>query len=252
MFRPLAPLAALLLAFGLSAPSSALTLDFYEGLAHGALAVDGFADFGAYSVTVSNPNRSFDYGVAFDSGASGTRDDDLEFAGGWGLGNLDEPLGNILILQENATSCGAVLCADDENSRPLAGSWTFDFDGLFTTFAVDLLDFGDDGVGAGTIRFLRGTGEVSSFAIHELGSVFPGQNIAFGNRSANRVNFGLEDIGGPFNGIEITLFGSGALDGLIVDGATQVPEPGTAGLLGLGILGVAFLRRRSRLIPARI
>ena len=57
----------------LTGPATALTIDF-ESFDHGEL-VDG--------VTVNNPDRSFDLGVAFDTNRTGTADDDLERGSAW-------------------------------------------------------------------------------------------------------------------------------------------------------------------------
>jgi hypothetical protein len=250
MLRLPHPLAAFLLAFGIASPSSALLLDFYEGLDHGAIAVDGFADFGAYTVDVVNANRAFDFGVTFDSDHNGTTDPDIEFGRGWSGGNLaDDRLGDILILQENSVGCGDGVCddPDDEGGFPIAGTWRFQLDQLFTTFSIDVVDLGDHAVPeSGFIRFSNGGVTTGFYIIEELAALFPDQNIEFGQDTANRIFFDQSRTGGPFDSIEILISGSGAIDNLIVEGATNVPEPSTAALFGLGLIALAVRRGRRR------
>ncbi len=243
-------LAALPLAFTVASPSSALLLDFYEGLDHGAIAVDGFEDFGAYSVDVVNPNRDFDLGVTFDTNQNGTTDPDIEFGDGWSGGNLaDERIGDALILQENFTGCGDGVCddPDDEGGFPIAGSWVFTLDDLFTTFSIDLVDLGDHRTPeAGFIRFASEGRTVNLFVIEDLVDLLPDQEIEFGQDTANRVVFDAEFIGGAFDSIEILVSGSGAIANLRAEGTVPVPEPSTAALLGFGLTALAARNRRRR------
>lgn len=261
MLRLPHPLAALLLALGVASPASALLLDFYEGLDHGAVAVDGFADFGAYTVTVINPNRAFDLGITFDSDQNDTSDPDIEFGWqkGWSGGNLagSDPstpntgatrLGDILILQENSDGCGSGICSDpdDEGSYPIAGSFEFTLDDLFSSFAIDLVDLGDHDDEEGSISFFNGGALVREFKINELPTLLPDQDIEFGNHTANHVELSDSLIGGAFDRIRIDIQGSGAIDGLLVEGLVPVPEPSTAALLGFGLMALAVRDRRRR------
>jgi hypothetical protein len=256
------PLLLPALLLSLASPSSALLLDFYEGLEHGAVAVDGFADFGAYSVTVTNPNRSFDLGVTFDSDQNDSTDADIEYGWnkGWSGGNLAPPnpdvpshegigrLGDVLILQENSNGCDTGICSDpdDEGGYPVAGSFRFDLDTLFDAFAIDLIDLGDHDDEEGSISFFNGDQLVSEFRIDQLPSLLPDQNIEFGNDTANHIELSDALIGGAFDGILIDIQGSGAIDNIRVESTIPVPEPATAALLGLGLSGLAVRRRRRR------
>ena len=254
MLRLLRSPALLLLVLALAAPAAALRLDFYEGLAHGEIAVDGFAQFGDYSVAVQNPNRDFDLGIAFDSDQNASSDPDIEFGNGWSGGNLAgsnaERLGNLLVLQENFDGCASGICSDpdDEGSRTVAGRYRFEFDSLFLyqTLSIDLIDLGDHPGERGRIEFFR-QGEVfpiALFFINELPFLLPDQDIVFGNHTANRIELSAELIGGPFDAFEIEIEGSGAIDTILVENPIPIPEPGTAALLGLGLSGIVVAARR--------
>ena len=262
MLRLLSPLAPLLLVLLMAAPSSAVLLDFYEGLEHGEIAVDGMQTFEGYSVSITNPNRDFDLGVTFDSDQNETSDPDIEYGWqkGWSGGNLAPPppvpsragigrLGDVLILQENDLGCGDGICddPDDEVGFPLAGIIEFVLDDRYSIFGIDLVDFGDhDGQENAFLRFYNGQQLINDFRINDLPSLLPDQEIEFGNDTANRVLLGEEVIGGGFNRIEIVIAGSGAIDNILVDGFIPVPEPGTAGLLVLGLIGLRAKRRSGR------
>lgn len=243
MLRSLSPLFALPLFFA-AAPAAALSIDF-DSFGHGDIVANPLADHGGYTLVVENLHRSFDIGVAFDTGVSRSSDSDLEMGNAWSGGNLapSTELGRILILQEN-DDCGALSCSDpdDEGKRP-AGKFTFLFDQTFQLFSFDLVDVEDASMEMGRITFFERTpGGVdivtASFGFDEFLGL--GQGVAYGDNTANRIDLGEV---GDFNAVQIELGGSGGIDNL---NATVVPEPGTATLLGLGLVALArFGRRRA-------
>lgn len=228
-------LAATLVAWAGSALATPFSLTFSE-FGHG----DVVTDSQGVSIDADNFHRAFDFAVAFDTDESGTADMDLEFGGGWTLGNLagDNPLGNILILQENDTDCATGTCSDpdDEQKRP-AGSFDLLLTEVFTGFSFDLVDVEAMGEN-GSIAFYLGDAPAPAAAFGFDDFLGWGQGVQYGNNSANHIDF-EGHLSAPFDRVVITMGGSGGIDNL-----TLVPEPGTAALLGFGLLGLAYHGRR--------
>lgn len=243
MRSPSALLAALLI--GTPAPITALTIDFEE-FAHGDIVASPVASHPGYTLVVENFTRTFDAGVAFDTGETGTADSDLQRGGGFATGNIkNRDLGNILILQEHSGGCSATTCSepDDEGNRP-AGRFTFLLDEIATGgFSFDLVDIDSQTSENGRIRFfLLEDGSVDvTVATYSFADFLDfGQGVAYGNRSANHVQ--ITDLG-PFNAFEIRMGGSGGVDNLFANGI-PIPEPATAALMVLGLVALAAATRR--------
>lgn len=241
--RLLATLFVLLWA-GALAPSlaSALTIDF-EQFRHGE--VIGFGDVDErVTIDVWNRTRDFDLAVVFDSEASGTRDRDLEAP--WRVGNLvdvDPPLGQMLIIQENDSGCSEIgdICRhpDDEGRRP-AGWLSFGFELPTPFIGFDLIDVDDAMAERGELVLTDSLGVSVVFEFEDLLA-----GLVIGDNSANRIapilatDHGLVDI----ETARFEMGGSGALDNIEYG---VVPEPGTAILMGIGLVGLTWAGRRQR------
>ena len=250
MLRSAPALLAILL-FGAATPATAVTIDFEE-FAHGDIVAAPVASHARYTLVAENFHRTFDAAVAFDTSQTGTVDPDLERGGSFATGNIaNHVLGNVLILQEHDTTChGRVVpprCSepDDEGGRP-AGKFTFLLDEVATGgFSFDLVDVDGETSENGRITFfLLEDGSVNvTVASYSFAQFLDfGQGVAFGDRSANHIDF--NDLG-PFNALEIVMGGSGGIDNIFANGV-PVPEPTTGVLLVLGLTGVTtYTRRRS-------
>ena len=230
--RPIALLAVALLALAVApATATALTIDF-EGLQHGEVVTS----FGGVTITADNFNRSFDYAVAFDSTETGTRDPDLE--DDWAGGNLvGEVLGNLLILQENDYGCDTGVCRKpDDEGRRAAGTLTLEFDVATPFLGFDLIDVDSTMAENGVLTLWDAAGASASI---DFDVILSGYDI--GDNTANRIDpllaeaFDLGDIVKA----EFLMGGSGAIDNIEI-----IPEPTTALLLGLGLVGLGISGRR--------
>jgi hypothetical protein len=235
--------------FGLlvASTASAVTITFDDvGLVHGSLVSTQYAGL---TITAENYNRPFDHAVAFDSNAADTRDPDLEAASGggtlWSGGNLQgQDLGMMLIIQENDYRCeGDGVCnkPDDEGQRA-AGTFTFEFgDTPVYDFGFDLVDVESTTAEDGYVTFHSGTEEMTISFMELL------MGFELGDNTANRILpitpiFGdRPDVLRALDRIVIELGGSGAVDNISF---TPVPEPSTAWLLTLGLIGLAVSGRR--------
>ena len=248
MLRSRSLLLACAVALLLWAPTSAsaLTIDF-DTFSHGDVFADPERTAPDYSLIVDRRDAADGPGVIFDSNQMVTADQDLQYEGAWATGNIqNEDLGNLLIIQENNRACSPLVCDRPDDARR-GGSFTFLLEEAYRIFEFVLVDIDlVENETMGSIRFFfREDGqpdiEVASFGFE---SFIGTQGIDFGERSANRIDLG--DIGADFNGFEIDLGGSGGIDDIRLQ---QVPEPSTAGLLGVGLVALARARRLRRTRP---
>ncbi len=220
----------------LAAPAAALKLDFEE-FDHGEKV---FSSKGVDIIVDNARPKGADFGVAFDTMETLTEDEDLEMGNGWSGGNLapDTVLDNILIIQEHDKTCNTTMCErpDDEGSRP-AGDITLDYRkvGPFKTFAFDFVDVENVKKERGALKFYLG-GVDGTLVDQIFFAEFAG--VTFGDNHANHVDLG--EIG-HFDTVVIEVGGSAGFDNI----TTTVPEPTTATLVALGLLGLAMRGRRT-------
>ena len=211
---------------------------------------DGTGLLPGVTVTVDNPNRSFDLGVIFDTTYGGsTTDDDLlgpAWTGGGNLAASSPTIGGIAIIQENTTgflpgSNTSVSDPDDEGSRP-AGTILFAFDTPIHSFGFDIVDVEGEVEAFSAIHLLSGGGMTtvpfSSFLTRDA-------TVSFGNNSLNRiVPLTAAELGtGPWDSVAIQVGGSAGLDNVTFE---RVPEPSTLLLLGIGLAAVGVRRYRRK------
>jgi hypothetical protein len=198
-----------------------------QAFAHGDIIAQGIAAPGAVidtynsgevrmrvnNVGADHSNSVDDLAVIFNSNATNTEDNDLEFGvtsangAGWNTGNLSNPqtqLGNLVIIQEvhgdgisGASTCddavgGTCSSPDDEGSQP-AGSLYFDFVNLdVSEIGFDLVDVEASGENGYFATLYAGGDQFQiSFSDFLAGGAWAQTDaVVFGNNSANRTDFG--------------------------------------------------------------
>ncbi len=238
----------LLMTIGLSTSAHAVLIDF-NSLSNGEIVTTQFA---GVTISADNPNRSFDFAIAFDSTATGTEDPDLEDP--WSGGNLlGTDLGNLLIISERSATnpSGHIARPDDEGRRP-AGTIEFTFDVDIDKFGFDFVDVDNRGSGREDpseykLEFFDDGGLVGAVTLKEFetaASVFFDPTIDHGDNKANRyAPITAAHLGGVFDEVVVHFGGSGAIDNIYYTHA--IPEPATIALFSTGLVG-AYLRRRKQ------
>lgn len=227
-----------------SSGAAAATIDF-DDLAVGEFVTNQYLASNGVTIEATNFARPFDDAITLDSL---TGESDLR-GPAWNGGNLAPAatvLGNVLILAENITDDdmdGLVDRPDDEGSRP-AGLFDISFMDPISSFGLDLVDVESPVAEAGSLEFYFSGGLVGTLTFQDLADA--DASIEYGNNSANRIAPILASLfqAEAFDRVVVNLGGSAAIDNLEFE-PTQVPEPGVAALLGLGlVLGAGSLRRR--------
>ncbi len=238
-----AMLCTLFLAWSLSA--TAATIDF-DDLAVGEFVTDQYLASHGVSIEATNPNRSHDAAITFDSQSGTFPDFDLQ-GPDWAGGNLaasQTVLGNLLIIAQNIRDLdndGLVDVPNDEGRRP-GGFIAFAFSNPIVSFGLDLIDI-ELPQESGSLDFYAAGLLLGSLTFEQLALLDP--TIVFGDNTANRVSPILASTfqSDFFDKVIVNLGGSGALDNITF--AQQVPEPGLVLLLGAGLLAAARRVRQS-------
>ncbi|MEM1445356.1 MAG: PEP-CTERM sorting domain-containing protein [Planctomycetota bacterium] len=205
-----------------------------DRIIHGQVVDTAYSGVGV-NINVWHPSdRNLDFGLALNTANSIEADMRTGVINGAYHPSNTEFLNNVLITPRNAIDSngdGILDIPDTAFERP-NGVVTFSFDeAIYIAGSITVLDAEEEarpefGVGVVEARLNDGT---------VLGTtVIP----ALGDNAV--VTVPLPDVDQPFEQIRVVLAGSSGLDNLFV---TNVPEPATAALLGLG--GLAMLRRRS-------
>ncbi len=230
-------IAATLITTGFAHFASAAVIDF-EDYNAGTIIDNEYED--TLGVTINGVNvakRRSNLAVVFDTDNPTGGDYDLgaPFFNNADLGMLSP--GNVLIIHENPRSCYYQLFCfnpDDEGSRP-AGYFDIDFGDAVTLNSIDFFDIETEENG-NTMNNLISLFDINGDEIFPNTFHTPGTG---GDNMWARLDFDVVGV----TSMRIKLHGSGAIDNI---NFSRVPEPPTLLLLIAGILGLGFIRNRSK------
>lgn len=225
----------------------------FEDALHGEIISNQY--FSSYGLTISatNPNKLHDLAIIFDTNATGTADNDLEFGGGWSTGNIENTaVGNILIIAENNTDTspadGYIDSPDDQGDNASAdpsGTLIFDFGSTIDLFGFDLIDVENNfEMGNSAVVFYDGS-DTELYSLSFADFLTRDASIEYANNSANRIfPIDLSD----YSTTSKVVFEAGGSLGIdnITWQTNVVPEPGTIALMMFGLAGLGFSARRNR------
>ena len=111
--------------------------------------------------------------------------------------------------------------------------------------ANDSVYFNGSGTSSGNLNYVStGSWDEDNSNVHDLSAVFSGSNVTLNLGGVSSGSISVLNSATTVTGFRISSEGSSATDGVFFDdiSITQVPEPGSLALLGLG--GLCLLRRR--------
>ncbi len=193
------------------------------------------------------------FAVGYNSDGTGGRDADLEAGtGGFNTGGVqgvaDRGYGNILIIQSHedsdTRSCGGGLngngiCteADDQAGHyGNAGDIIFDFDKEVTLFKMNIFDIEEEN--KSKVKFYDKDEEGEYVLVDWMYLPVVGDN------GVGLLTFGEDGV--KADRMMVWLAGSGGIDEIMGESetTTNIPEPGTMALFGVGLAAMGFYRRR--------
>lgn len=225
---PVLALAAVLCARPVNA-AEILTFDDISAV-HGTVISGQYFGSKGVTISVTNPNQSFNIGVAFDSTVSPGSTSDPDLTGPPWSNNNSTQLGNLLIIQENNTGIGDGIADNpDDQAGGNPGFFEFEFAESIDAFGFDLIDVENGEVAGGKVVFFNGANAVGTVQFSDLG-------LTTGNNSLNVVspingaNANLSS--DTFTRVQIHLGGSGAVDNIVFRNSDpgpigEIPEPAT-------------------------
>jgi len=220
----------------LSTSASAMVIDF-EGFAAGTIIDDEYAGLTISAITESG--GSPDVAVIFDS--NNPSGGDIDLAAPFTSSNPLFPgpfnPGNILVLQENAP-CSMLSC-DDPDDDAAGGKFVFEWDEAVNITSIDFFDIESEEEGG----WVSTTGAVL-VALDENGG-----NAGFwqvpdtgGDNTWERLVIDAINV----TRLEVVLFGSGAIDNIVLNNTPVVPLPAAAWLMLSGLMGLIPIARKRK------